>query len=127
MRISGTGLLSFGFMVAVAALFTALPEVAMAQGTQASGVGSQAGEGLIRAFDDIASGNIGLFVGILVAAFGLYVWLIRQESWGVIMIIAGVIITAFPGIFEALSDGTNSILQAAGVKEAATRATDATR
>jgi hypothetical protein len=105
MGISVKQLLSIGFVAALAVLFTAMPEVALAQ--TSSVVGSNAlnflDQGLIR-------GNWGTIIGLVIALFGLYVWLIRQETWGVVVIIGGVLVTFFPGVFDTLDEGLRAVV-----------------
>ncbi len=86
---------TFGLAGAAAAVALLSPELALAQSGNASG----AGESGLAAFQDLFLGNVGLMVGLAIAAFGLWKWLMDQTSWGIILIIGGVLITAFPGLF----------------------------
>ncbi len=82
----------------VAVLFTMLPEMANAAATNA-------GAGTATDILNIITGNIGTLIGLGIALLGLYTWLVQQSSWGVIMIIGGVAVTAFPGLFASMQAG----------------------
>jgi len=104
------------FLVAIFAVLglalAMMPELAIAQ---------DAGE---SALDDLLAGmtgSIGTFVGLLIALFGLYVWLVQQNTWGIMIIIAGVAVTAFPGIFDGMRDGLNAALSNTGASTSSTQ------
>ena len=59
-------------------------------------------QGLIR-------GNWGTIIGLLIALFGLYMWLVKQETWGIMVIVGGVMVTFFPGIFDTLDSGLRTV------------------
>lgn len=64
-----------------------------------------------KLFDDVQgliAGNIGVIAGLLISLFGLWMWLVQQSSWGLIIVIAGAALTAFPGIYGSLSSGLKS-------------------
>lgn len=86
--------------VAVVALFAAafamLPEAALAAGT-----GTSTGESTLQSIGEVVKGNIGTLVGLFIALLGLWQWLMDQSTWGVVMMIGGIAITAFPGLFTA--------------------------
>ncbi|MDD9919725.1 MAG: hypothetical protein OXR68_03770 [Alphaproteobacteria bacterium] len=82
------------------------------------------GKGLLEMMDGLLSGNLALFAGIIIALFGAWGWLIKQETWGIIMIAAGVAVTAFPGIFQGIAKGASGVLAAAGVAGTDDRATE---
>ncbi len=87
------------WLLALAAVAMALmPDVALAADPT---VGESVGEDLVA----LLKGNIGTIVGLGIALLGLYTWLVQQSGWGVIMIIGGVVVTAFPGLFSSLQDG----------------------
>ncbi len=108
--INRKNLFTIGGLVAVTAIATFIPADVLAQQDT---VNSQ---GLIDAVSGLIESNYGLFIGLLVAALGLWRWLMSQDSWGVMLIIGGIVITAFPGIFGGFYNGTREFLQAAGAE-----------
>ena len=88
----------FGF---VAVALTLVPDMAHATATP--------GSDLLGDISGLLSGNVGTLIGLGIAIMGLYMWLVQQASWGIVMIIGGVAITAFPGIFLGIKNGFNSI------------------
>lgn len=87
--------MSFGLL---AVILTMTPELALAQS-------EAAGEELQTSIFNMLTGSIGTLVGLGIALFGLYIWLIQQSSWGIMVMIGGVALTAFPGIFEWMRSG----------------------
>lgn len=63
---------------------------------------------------DLIQSNYGLMLGLAIAAWGAWVFLINQKTWGVFMIILGVAVTAFPGLFVGMMQGAQPFIQAAG-------------
>ena len=98
------------FSIALVAVFAAaialLPEAASA----ADAVGGTLAADLNR----IVRGNLGVIIGLLIALLGLYTWLIEQSSWGIVLIIGGVAITAFPGFFVSIQDSFQSLFDGSG-------------
>lgn len=84
----------------------ALPDLALAGSTTTSStaVGSTALSDVAK----LVTGNIGTLIGLGIALLGLYTWLVQQSSWGIVMIIGGVAVTAFPGLFANLQAGFSS-------------------
>ena len=93
----------------VAILFTMMPEMANAS-APAGGAGSSTADDL----QTLITGNIGTLVGLGIALLGLYTWLVQQSSWGVIMIIGGVAVTAFPGLFQSMQGGFSAAFSGSG-------------
>jgi len=91
-------ILTFGVAGIAAAAALVAPELALAQDA------ASAGQNILDNFTAGATGNIGLLIGLGIAALGLWKWLMDQSSWGIILIIGGVLVTAFPGIFKSVSD-----------------------
>ena len=102
------------FSIALVAVFAAavvlLPKAAFAD---AAAVGDILAGDLNR----IVRGNLGVIIGLLVALFGLYTWLIEQSSWGIVLIIGGVAITAFPGFFVSMQDSFQELFVGSGATE----------
>ena len=92
--------------------FTLIPEAAVAQGI------GEGGKSSVQAVSDAIESNYGLLIGLGVAALGMWMWLIDQNTWGVVMMIGGVAITAFPGLFGGLYEGLAPFLQEASGVEA---------
>lgn len=91
------------FMAVLALAVVALPDLALAQST--GGTGTGAGSSLKADIVDVFKGDIGFLVGLGVSVFGLYMWLIKQASWGLVMLIAGGLITVFPNLFKGIQEG----------------------
>jgi hypothetical protein len=87
-------------------LFFMLPTIAVAQ--------QKAGQAETSILSSILSGNLGLFIGLIAGASGVYIWLIRRESWGLILLILGVLFTAFPELFESLYNSVNPLITTTG-------------
>ncbi len=99
----------------VAVLFTLMPEMANAA----------TGDDALGDIRDVIAGNVGTLIGLGIALLGLYTWLVQQSSWGVIMIVGGVAITAFPGIFSGMQDGFATMFAATGATDDTTEILDA--
>lgn len=82
----------------LAVVLTMAPESAMATSVNA-------GEELQTSIFNMLTGSLGTLIGLGIALFGLYMWLIQQSSWGIMVMIGGVALTAFPGIFEWMRGG----------------------
>lgn len=104
-------MMTFGLFALLAVIFTMAPDVALAQ--TAPGVDDK-GASFLNAFAGGMESNFGLMVGLILAALGLWRWLMSQDSWGVMMIVGGIVITAFPGIFEGLYKSSSTFFTAMG-------------
>lgn len=109
MKLNRKHVTTFGTAALFAVGFMLLPADALAENTAANSGGS-----LVNAAAGLMESNYGLFVGLIIAALGLWRWLMSQDSWGVMLIIGGIAITAFPGIFEGLFKGSQNFFKAAG-------------
>ncbi len=78
------------------ALVMMAPAAALAQ------TAAGAGASTLEMVNDLFLGNTGMIVGLGLSAYGFWKWLIDQSSWGIMTIIGGVIITAFPGTFMSV-------------------------
>ncbi len=87
-----------------AVLFTLMPEMANAA----------TGDDAMGDIGNLITGNIGTLIGLGIALLGLYTWLVQQSSWGVIMIIGGVAVTAFPGLFNSMQGGFAALFDDTG-------------
>lgn len=85
----------FGF---VAVALTVAPEFAMAD----------AGATLLGDLNTALGGSLGTIAGLIIAVLGLYMWLVQQASWGIVMIIGGVLITVFPQLFDSIKGGVDA-------------------
>ena len=84
----------FGF---VAVALTLVPEMAHAAGGD--------GTAFLKDITDALAGTYGTIFGLLLALMGLYMWLVQQASWGIVLIIGGVVFTVFPSIFTNIKSG----------------------
>ena len=62
------------------------------------------GEDLLTDVQGLIGGKLGTVIGLGVSLFGLWVWLAQQSSWGLLILIAGAALTAFPGLYGSLAD-----------------------
>lgn len=100
-------LLGFLFVCLLTSAFVLVPEVASAQ---------TAGQGLLSDITNMLQGSIGTVVGLGVSLFGLWVWLAQQSSWGLLIVIAGAAITAFPGLYKGMTDGFKAAFSGSGAQ-----------
>ena len=91
---------TFALFGLLAVAFSLTPELAMAQGV---------GGTLKTDITNMITGNIGTVVGLVIALFGLYMWLVQQATWGLMVILGGVCVTIFPGIFAGLQATVDSL------------------
>ncbi len=106
----------FGVLASVMAL---VPGVASAEVVAPTAIG---GAGAVGALTGLIQSNYGVLIGLGVAAFGLWMWLMDQSSWGIVMMIGGVAITAFPGLWQAVYVGVGGVLKQAGASEQRSKA-----
>ena len=113
-----TKLSSKMWMLSIVALFAA---VAMLTPDAAYAGAESVGQNLFGDIQKLIQGNLGVLAGLLISLFGLWMWLVQQSSWGLIVVIAGAALTAFPGIYSGISKGISGAFQdidndAAGAK-----------
>tara|TARA_Y100000780_G_scaffold211112_2_gene210089 strand:+ start:280484 stop:280849 length:366 start_codon:yes stop_codon:yes gene_type:complete len=93
----------FSLVALVAAVAMIAPDAAFAQTS-----GGSVGQGLFTDIQGLIQGNLGVLAGLLISLFGLWMWLVQQSSWGLIIVIAGAALTAFPGIYAGISQGIDN-------------------
>ena len=98
-------LLSIAGLFAVA--LTILPD-------QAFAASDAVGKSLFDDVQGLIQGNIGVIAGLLISLFGLWMWLVQQSSWGLLIVSAGAALTAFPGIYGSLSQGLKGAFKDTG-------------
>lgn len=70
-----------------------------AAGTDAA----SAGGNLVTVFESTIGGKIGLFIGLVLTLWGLWTWIVKQDTAaGLTMIAGGVAITLLPNIFNGM-------------------------
>lgn len=75
---------------------------------------SQAGSDFLRDFRRALEGSVGTTAGLVISLVGLYMWIWNQVSWGLIVALGGALITAFPGIYNAVGEfGTQAFKDSA--------------
>ena len=85
-------------ILSIAAL--ALAALLLAEPTFAQGA-TLAGNNAFRTFQDVITGNIGFLIGMAIAFFGVWTWIVNQNTGaGILMIIGGVLITMVPALFD---------------------------
>lgn len=98
--------LTVAFALFAAAIFSLAPEVAHAT----------AGQSLLADVTGLLTGSMGTVVGLGISLFGLWVWLAQQSSWGLLIVIAGAAITAFPGLYKGMTDGFKAAFAGSGAR-----------
>lgn len=91
------------------AIFAVVAGVATVMGGSAfaaDSTGYTAGSSLLTDFVGNLEGTAGTTVGLLISLVGLYMWIWNQVSWGIFVAVGGALITAFPGIFKNLQEGS---------------------
>jgi hypothetical protein len=89
----------FAAVFGLAAVVGADAFAAVPAGGGAGSAGTGAGSGFLTDLTNALNGSMGTTAGLLVSLVGLYMWIWNQVSWGLIVAIAGALITAFPGIY----------------------------
>ncbi|RYE61196.1 MAG: hypothetical protein EOP20_00315 [Hyphomicrobiales bacterium] len=94
--------------VAVLSLTIAAPSFA-------SSSGSDVGSDFFDSLQGMITGNIGFFLGLLLAVWGIWVWVVQQKTGaGVMMIIGGVLITLTPSLFNSIQNLASETLGTVG-------------
>lgn len=101
--------LTVAFALFAAAIFSLAPEVAHAT----------AGQSLLTDVQNLLTGHLGTVIGLGISLFGLWVWLAQQSSWGLLIVIAGAAITAFPGLYKGMTQGFKSAFGTVGTGNSA--------
>lgn len=96
--------LILAFIMVFAVALSLMPEMAMAQSALTGNSLQTAGGAFTNTFVQTLQGNIGLLIGLGIAFFGLWTWIMSQNSWGIVMIIGGIAVTAFPGLFDGVAN-----------------------
>ena len=91
-------------LLAVVALV--LPDMAFAS--------TNAGSGLFSDIQSAITGNLGTVIGLGISLFGLWMWLMQQNSWGLAVLIFGAAITAFPGLYSGMATGFRNAFSESG-------------
>jgi type IV secretory pathway VirB2 component (pilin) len=66
----------------------------------AGGAAFQSGNQALQTLQGTITGNIGFLIGLAIAFFGVWTWIVNQNTGaGILMIIGGVLITMVPQIF----------------------------
>lgn len=59
---------------------------------------------------DLITGNLGFLIGLLLAVWGIWTWVVKQETMaGILMIVGGVLITISPGVMNFMSSLVNPV------------------
>lgn len=70
---------------------------------------------LLTTLQSLITGNLGLFIGLILAVFGIWTWVVKQETMaGIMMIVGGVLITIAPGVMNTISSFVNPVVNAVG-------------
>lgn len=107
--LTGKSFFTLAFTLFATAIFTLAPDMAHA-------AGSTAGQSLLQDITGLLTGSMGTVVGLGISLFGLWVWLAQQSSWGLLIVIAGAAITAFPGLYKGMTDGFKAAFAGSGAQ-----------
>ncbi len=66
---------------------------------------------------DLLSGNAMLIAAVSVSMLGLWTWMMKQSSWGFILLILGALLAAFPSLFESMFNASSDFLRAVGFEQ----------
>jgi hypothetical protein len=101
-------------LLAILAMVVVLAVPALAKDAAAAG-GSTVGQGVLDTFYAVVVGNIGLMLGMALALFGLYEWLVAQNTAvGLGMIVVGVCIAFVPNVFTGFQKLVGSMINTFG-------------
>ena len=65
------------------------------------GNAATSGNTALKTLEGTITGNIGFLIGLAIAFFGVWTWIVNQNTGaGILMIIGGVLITMVPAIFN---------------------------
>ena len=105
---------------AIVAMTALMVDPAMAQATAIDQTGgfaanSDIGDGVRNVFSDVLFGNLGLVAGVFFAAFGAYMWLVKQETWvGIGSLLFGAVLALsdnlMDGLFNTIADPLSRLL-----------------
>ena len=99
-----------GFALVAGLLALIAPEALAQSGGTLTDATQNVGQSALGGVSSLLSGNIALVIGLCLGVFGLWTWLVKQETWGIILILGGVVLTAFPGIFDSITTGSTNII-----------------
>ena len=104
------------FIAVAAVAMMLVPEVAMSADINTTGTTSTAGEGLLADVFGVFQGSVGALVGLGISLLGLWMWLMQQNSWGIVLLIAGALLTVFPDIFASFTKSAQGAFSASTSK-----------
>lgn len=111
-------------ITALALAAVLLSEPTFAQGTGAAGT---AGSTAFNTFQSAITGNIGFLIGLAIAFFGVWTWIVQQNTGaGILMIIGGVLITMVPSLFNGARNFVGGVVGSFGGTSNAVNRTGAT-
>lgn len=77
------------------------------------------GADFFDSLQNMVTGNVGFFLGLLLTVLGLITMVFKQFSAGVVMLIGGVLITLSPGLFNSLRNLMADVLDTVGATSTA--------
>lgn len=84
-------------------IFLMSPAVALA---------ASAGEAELNVIEGLLTGNIGLAIGLIITVWGLFKTFVNGETGGgILLLVCGVLLTIFPGVFNAAGKTIYPIVQ----------------
>ena len=104
------------FVLALVAVVVLVPDLALAQNAEGAGKATR------EAISEALKGNLGIMVGLGIAVYGLWQWIMSQNQWGLVIMLGGVALTAFPGIFDGVRDGFQGVFGNSGATKSSVTA-----
>mgnify|MGYP003394739341 CR=1 FL=1 len=73
------------------------------------------GNPLLQLVEKSMTNSLGLFLGLCLAVFGIWTWVVKQETLaGLLMIVGGVLITVSPGVLNWTRTFVEPMLSSSG-------------
>lgn len=67
-------------------------------------------DNLLGGLEGLITGNIGILIGFGLSFAGLWIWLMNQSWFGLVMVILGAAIPSAPGLFDSLVSGVKQAM-----------------
>lgn len=109
-------ILSFERKTFLNVMLAVVVTVTLATAPEMAHASSGAGQSLLQDITGLLTGSMGTVIGLGISLFGLWVWLAQQSSWGLLIVIAGAAITAFPGLYKGMTQGFKAAFAGSGAQ-----------
>lgn len=108
------------FSVLCSVLLVCLLALPLDAWAQFGGSAGSVGNSLLNDVQGLISGRLGTVIGLGISLFGLWMWLAQQSSWGLLIVIGGAALTAFPGLYGSLAGAFKDAFSSTGARGSAT-------